>query len=461
MVKQRTIYTCQQCGITHLKWIGRCSSCGEWNSLVETLEQPKQTRSGSGRSANHLVTATQPQALANVSMETLDRVLFSMDEFNRVLGGGVVPGSVVLIGGDPGIGKSTLLLQLSALLAEKLNPILYVSGEESIHQIKLRANRLGLSGEGLLIFNEINVETILQHIQTLSPKLVIIDSIQTVYWTQLSSAPGSISQVREAAAQFQGLAKSLNIPIFLIGHVTKDGTIAGPRVLEHIVDVVLYLEGERFHTYRLLRGVKNRFGATNEVGVFEMKDLGLAEVPNPSQIFLAERLPNAPGSAITVTIEGTRPLLVEIQALCSTTNFGNPRRTSNGVDTNRLLLLIAVLTKRAGTKLGDQDVFVNVVGGLRVNEPAADLAVAAATASSFKNQPVAADIALIGEVGLSGELRAVGHLERRLTEAKKLGFKRVLLPKTNTIRNLKVPGLELVFARTLPEALNQALILKS
>lgn len=425
---------------------------------METLTQPVKTRPGERVAANRIVTATKPQPLAAVPMATLDRLLLPMNEFNRVLGGGIVPGSVVLIGGDPGIGKSTLLLQISATLAEKTNPILYVSGEESIQQIKLRANRLGLRGDGLFIFNEININAIIQHIQTLSPKLVIIDSIQTMYWEELSSAPGSISQVRETAAQLQTVAKSYNIPIFLIGHVTKDGTIAGPRVLEHMVDVVLYLEGERFHTYRLLRGVKNRFGATNEVGVFEMQDLGLAEVPNPSQIFLAERLPNAPGSTITVTMEGTRPLLVEIQALCSTTSFGNPRRTPNGIDLNRLLLLIAVLAKRVGHRLGDQDVFVNVVGGLRVSEPAADLAIAAAIASSFKNQPIAADLVLIGEVGLSGELRAVGHLESRLKEAIKLGFKRALLPKTNFVRQLEKPDIELIFARSLPEALSTALI---
>lgn len=425
---------------------------------METLTQPAKTRSGARGAANHLVTATEPQSLAAVPMATLDRLLLPMNEFNRVLGGGIVPGSVVLIGGDPGIGKSTLLLQISATLAEKINPILYVSGEESIQQIKLRANRLGLRGDGLFIFNEININAVIQHIQTLSPKLIIIDSIQTMYWEELSSAPGSISQVRETAAQLQTVAKSHNIPVFLIGHVTKDGTIAGPRVLEHMVDVVLYLEGERFHTYRLLRGVKNRFGATNEVGVFEMQDLGLAEVPNPSQIFLAERLPNAPGSTITVTMEGTRPLLVEIQALCSTTSFGNPRRTPNGIDLNRLLLLIAVLTKRVGQRLGDQDVFVNVVGGLRVGEPAADLAIAAAITSSFKNQPIAADLVLVGEVGLSGELRAVGHLESRLKEAIKLGFKRALLPKTNFVRHLEKPDIELIFARSLPEALNTALI---
>ena len=317
---------------------------------------------------------------------------------------------------------------------------------------------MGLQTGELFILNETNVNAILQHIQKLNPKLVIIDSIQTIYRDELTSMPGSVTQVRESAMQFQGIAKGRNIPVFLIGHVTKDGSIAGPRVLEHIVDVVLYLEGERFHTYRLLRGVKNRFGATNEVGIFEMKDVGMVEVKNPSQIFLAERLPNASGSAITVTMEGTRPLLVEIQALASTTSFGNPRRTPNGVDMNRLLLLLAVLTKRAGIRLGDQDVFVNVVGGLRVGEPAADLAVAAAIASSFKNRPVAADIALIGEVGLSGELRAVGHLENRLKEAIKLGFKRCVVPQSGALRPAAFPALKLLPARSLPEALQLALI---
>lgn len=464
MAKLKTTYVCQQCGNTQVKWVGRCPACGEWNSLVETVVESKKTSNNRQQArnqlgANHLVSITKPEPLANVPIETLTRIPLPMEEFNRVLGGGLVPGSLVLIGGDPGIGKSTLLLQISGRLAETVSPVLYVSGEESTQQIKLRANRLGLSGEGLFILNEVNIEAIIRHIDTLSPKLVIIDSIQTVYWDALSSAPGSIAQVREGAAHFQGVAKSRNVPIFLIGHVTKDGTIAGPRVLEHIVDTVLYLEGERFHTYRLLRGVKNRFGATNEVGVFEMKSLGMAEVPNPSEIFLAERLPNAPGSTITVTMEGTRPLLVEIQALCSTTSFGNPRRTPNGIDLNRLLLLIAVLTKRVGLRLGDQDVFVNVVGGLRVSEPAADLAVAAAVASSFRNRPIAADLALIGEVGLSGELRAVGHLENRLRETVKLGFKRCLLPKTNVVQKLNVPpGLDLTFAQTLPEALNIALI---
>jgi DNA repair protein RadA/Sms len=457
MAKIKTVYVCQQCGAEYPKWMGRCTECGQWNTLLETIMQPAKPSQVAHRATTFLVSGTTPQPLSAVPIEKLDRLALSMKEFNRVLGGGIVPGSLILIGGDPGVGKSTLLLQISAQSAQSGSPILYVSGEESIYQIKIRAERLGLREDNLLILNEINVNTIIQHIEKLSPKLVVVDSIQTVYRDELSSMPGSVTQVRESAMQFQAIAKGHNIPIFLIGHVTKDGTIAGPRVLEHIVDVVLYLEGERFHTYRLLRSVKNRFGATDEIGIFEMQDVGMTEVPNPSEIFLTERLPNAAGSAITVTIEGTRPLLVEIQALASTTTFGNPRRTPNGVDMNRLLLLIAVLTKRVGIRLGDQDVFVNVVGGLRVGEPAADLSVAAAIASSFKNRPIAADVALIGEVGLSGELRAVGHLEKRLKEAAKLGFKRCIVPKTNATRELTLPEIESIFARTLPEALQAAL----
>lgn len=457
MAKAKTVFICQQCGAEHPKWMGRCNDCGEWNTLVETLLEPEAGSQGNHRAKTHMVSGTDPVPLSAVPVEKLNRIRLPLEEFNRVMGGGIVPGSLILIGGDPGVGKSTLLLQISAQLARQTGPILYVSGEESIYQIKIRAERLGLSEDKLLILNEINVNTIIRHIEKVGPQLVVIDSIQTVYRDELTSMPGSVSQVRESAMQFQAVSKGQNIPILLIGHVTKDGSIAGPRVLEHIVDVVLYLEGERFHTYRLLRGVKNRFGATDEVGIFEMQDLGMVEVPNPSEIFLSERLPNAPGSAITITVEGTRPLLVEIQALSSTTTFGNPRRTPNGVDMNRLLMLTAVLGKRAGVKMGDQDVFVNVVGGLKVNEPAADLAIAAAIASSFKNKPVAADIALVGEIGLSGELRAVGHLESRLKEALKLGFKRCVIPKTTTTRKIATEGMTLLLARSLPEALQMAI----
>lgn len=458
MAKVKTRYVCQQCGSTQPKWMGRCPDCGEWNTMVETVVESAKGGYGARHGLPAQVTPDQPQPLSAITAEIGDRVALPMAEFNRVLGGGLMPGSLVLIGGDPGIGKSTLLLQVSVEIARQMGTVLYVSGEESATQIKLRADRLGLTSDTLLLVTETNMTAIQGHIERVRPSLVIIDSIQTMYMDELTSAPGSVSQVRESAARFQGVAKGMGIAVFLIGHVTKAGAIAGPRVLEHIVDTVLYLEGERFQTYRLLRCVKNRFGATNEVGVFEMSDSGLNEVSNPSEVFLAERLPNAAGSSIAVTIEGTRPLLVEVQALTSTTSFGNPRRTANGVDMNRLLLLVAVLSKRVGLRLSDQDIFVNVIGGLRVNEPASDLAVAAALASSFRDVPVAADLALIGEVGLSGELRAVGHLDTRLKEAAKLGFKRCLLPKSSRPQSLNTPDLTLVPARTLSDALEAAFV---
>ena len=456
MAKTTTRYICQQCGSAQAKWMGRCPDCGEWNTLVETVVESKSARAGGMASAQAL--RNQPRLLRDVAADGFARISMTMGELDRVLGGGLVPGSLVLIGGDPGIGKSTLLLQASAVLAAEGGPVLYVSGEESAQQIKLRAARIGLEGDGLYVLTETNVEAIISHIEQLQPRLVVVDSIQTVYLDELDSAAGSVSQVRESAARLMQVAKGHNIPVFLIGHVTKTGMLAGPRVLEHIVDTVLYLEGDRFHAYRLLRCVKNRFGASNEVGVFEMRDVGMAEVTNPSEVFLAERLANAAGSAIAVTLEGTRPLLVEIQALSSTTSFGNPRRTPNGIDFNRLLLLVAVLSKRVGVRLSDQDVFVNVVGGLRVGEPAADLAVACAIASSFRDVPVAGDMAIIGEVGLSGELRAVSQLDVRLKEAAKLGFSRCLVPESRHLGKLKLPGIELLSARSLAGALEIALV---
>jgi DNA repair protein RadA/Sms len=396
--------------------------------------------------------------LAEVESDEFDRLDVPLVEFSRVLGGGIVPGSLVLIGGDPGIGKSTLLLQVSAMLAERSGKVLYVSGEESAQQIKMRARRLNLLPPDLYVLTETNLHAILNHLDELRPMAMVVDSIQTVYLDELSSAAGSVSQVRECAAMLMRAAKARGTPIFLVGHVTKAGSIAGPRVLEHIVDTVLYLEGDRFHSYRLLRSVKNRFGATSEVGVFEMKNEGLVEVANPSAAFLEERLPNAAGSTIAVTMEGTRPILVEVQALSSTTSFGLPRRTANGVDFNRLLLLAAVLSKRVGLRLSDQDVFVNVVGGLRVGEPASDLAVATAIASSFRNKPVAADVVLVGEVGLSGELRSVGHVEARLNECSKLGFQRCVLPRAIQRAVADSAPLELLGARSLSEAIDMALI---
>jgi DNA repair protein RadA/Sms len=456
LAKAQTRYVCQQCGSAQAKWMGRCPDCGEWNTLVETVVEQKSVRA---RGISLMATPqSQPQLLSDVAANGFERISLTMDELDRVLGGGIVPGSLVLIGGDPGIGKSTLLLQASAALATTEAPVLYVSGEESAQQIKLRAARLGLTGDGLYVLTETNVGAIIGHIENLRPRLVVIDSIQTVYLDDLDSAAGSVSQVRESAAQLMQIAKGHGISILLIGHVTKAGAIAGPRVLEHIVDTVLYLEGDRFHAYRLLRCVKNRFGASSEVGVFEMRDIGMAEVSNPSEVFLAERLLNAAGSAIAVTLEGTRPLLVEIQALSSTTSFGNPRRTANGIDFNRLLLLTAVLSKRVGVRLSDQDVFVNVVGGLRVGEPAADLAVACAIVSSFRDVPIAGDLAIVGEVGLSGELRAVSQLETRLKEASKLGFSRCLVPQSRHLSKLKLPGLEILSARSLAQALEIALV---
>ncbi|MFQ5812347.1 MAG: DNA repair protein RadA [Anaerolineae bacterium] len=455
MAKTRTQFVCQQCGSTSPKWMGRCPDCGEWNTLVETIVESKERSP-----LSYAVPRSKPQRLSEVTSDGLERVQLPMPEFSRVLGGGIVPGSLVLVGGDPGIGKSTLLLQVSALLTEVLGKVLYVSGEESVQQIKMRAQRLGINTDQLYLLTETNLNIIVEHVQELVPKMVVVDSIQTVYLDELKSTAGSISQVRECASRLRQVAKGEGISIFLVGHVTKAGSIAGPKVLEHIVDTVLYLEGDRFHAYRLLRSVKNRFGATSDVGVFEMGSQGMIEVANPSEAFLAERLPNAAGSTIAVTLEGTRPLLVEIQALASTTSFGLPRRTANGVDFNRLLLLAAVLTKRVGLRLSDQDIFVNVVGGLKINEPAADLAVATAIASSFRDTPVAADLAIVGEIGLSGELRAVGQLSKRLNEAAKLGFKRCLVPKSFRRQEIASDGIEVIGVRSLQEALQVALIKK-
>jgi DNA repair protein RadA/Sms len=453
MAKTRVRYVCEACGATALKWSGQCPACGEWNTLVETLIEPRESRLG----ARPFVPFSQPQSLPEIQTDLFQRVPVSIEELSRVLGGGIVQGSVVLIGGDPGIGKSTLLLQASARLSEANAPVLYISGEESVQQIKMRADRLGFQQPGLFLLSEVSLDQIVAHIEQLNPRVVVVDSIQAISSDEIESSAGSVSQVKACATALLRLAKASGVPIFLVGHVTKAGAIAGPRVLEHIVDTVLYLEGDRFHSYRLLRSVKNRFGSTHEVGVFEMTEGGMIEVTNPSEAFLAERLPDAAGSAIAVTMEGTRPLLVEIQALASTTSFGLPRRTANGVDFNRLLLLIAVLSKRVGLRLFDQDVFVNVVGGLRINEPAVDLSLALAVASSFQNVPLPGDLAAVGEVGLSGELRTVSHLGRRLNEAAKLGFRRCIVPATP--RRLRdVPsGLEAIPARSLADALSISL----
>jgi DNA repair protein RadA/Sms len=419
---------------------------------VETVVDTRPKASSGTSSSGH------PVALPDVRTDGFQRLRLSMDEFNRVLGGGIVPGSVVLIGGDPGIGKSTLLLQAASQVASNGGNALYVSGEESVHQIKMRSDRLGISPSTLYLLGETNLESLVEHIRQLSPKMVVVDSIQTIYTEELTSAAGSVGQVRQCTARLLELAKAYGIPVFIVGHVTKAGSIAGPRVLEHIVDTVLYLEGERFHSYRLLRGVKNRFGSTNEVGVFEMSDEGMIEVSNPSQALLSERPQAVAGSAVAATLEGTRPLLVEIQALTSITSFGLPRRTANGIDFNRLLLLVAVLAKRVGLNLSNQDVFVNVVGGLKISEPAADLAVATSIASSFWDALIPQDLALFGEVGLSGELRSVHQAELRLREAAKLGFKRCLIPRAvSRIRGIRDIDVEVLRAGSIPEALDVAL----
>lgn len=457
MVKPKVQFVCSECGSVQMKWLGKCPDCGAWNTLQEVaVRAAEKSRSPV---AVGVGSSTQPVSLAAIPADGVPRVVLGNSELNRVLGGGIVPGAGVLVGGDPGIGKSTLLLQMAAEVAQSVGNVLYVSAEESGHQIGRRAQRLGIHAPRLFVLPEITVEAILDQMEQMKPVLVIVDSIQAIYAEAGSSAAGTVSQVRDCASLLLRMGKQHNIPIFLVGHVTKEGTIAGPRVLEHMVDAVLQLEGERFHAYRLLRSIKNRFGSTNEVGIFEMNESGMTEVQNPSELFLAERLPNAAGSAIAVSMEGTRPLLVEVQALSSHTPFSQPRRTGNGVDLNRLLLLTAVLSKRVGINLSDQDIFVNVVGGIRVDEPAADLAVAVAIASSFRNQPVAADLAVMGEVGLSGELRSVGQVTRRLHEAAKLGFRRALAPRSMLRRGETLPsGIDLIGARTLREALEVALV---
>ncbi len=453
MPRARTIYVCQQCGYQSPRWLGRCPECQSWDSLVETAPEGEERR---GATQVSLVGAAQPQALPEISTDGYERIPIPVTEFSRVLGGGIVPGSMVLIAGDPGIGKTTLLTQAAGLVAGRGDVVLYVSAEESPQQVKLRAGRLGLLPDTLYVLSETNLDRVLQHIENLGPALVVVDSIQTVYLEALSSAAGSVSQVREGAAILARLAKERNLAIFLIGHVTKTGAIAGPRVLEHIVDTVLYLEGDRFHQYRLLRSVKNRFGSTFEVGVFEMSAEGMREIDNPSEAFLAERSASTPGSAVVVTMEGTRPILVEVQALTATSSLALPRRTANGIETGRLLMLTAVLTKRVGLTLGNQDIYVNVVGGMRIHEPAADLSVAVAIASVYRNAPVDPDLVLVGEIGLSGELRSVGQLERRLAEAAKLGFKRSVYPRTS--RKPQVPGgFEVIGVRSVAEALDVAL----
>ena len=456
MSKRKRAYICQTCGWQTAKWLGHCPDCGGWDTFAEELQMSMPARRQAQPGAPQ-----SPLPLTEIVRDDAERLLTGIGELDRALGGGIVRGSLVLIGGDPGIGKSTLLLQAAHGLSRthKGNDpaALYVSGEESASQLRMHAERLGLQNQNIHILTETSVAHICAQAETLRPGVLIIDSIQTMFTEDSTSAPGSVSQVRDSAAQLMNLAKTHNLPVLIIGHVTKEGTIAGPRVMEHMVDTVLYFEGERHHVYRVLRAVKNRFGPTHEIGVFEMQTAGLAEVENPSEFFLAERPSQASGSVVVASLEGTRPLLVELQALGSPNVYGNPRRVANGVDYQRLMLLLAVMEKRLGLPLQANDVYVNVVGGLSLNEPAIDLGVVVAVASSLQDVAIDADLVILGEIGLTGEVRAVGHVEARLREAAKLGFRRCLLPQANGQAASMVAGIESIGIRTVSEALQMAL----
>src|SRR6476659_1249672 len=456
-MKQKTVFACQECGAQSAKWLGRCAECGAWNSLVEERVLPEAPIGAdkSGEKRYSLASSSGAQLYADIDTIVAERLSTGIGEFDRVLGGGVVPGSLVLIGGEPGIGKSTLLLQAAAHFAKTFGPVLYSSGEESEHQIKSRGERLGIERAPLYILAETCLERILEEIARLKPSFIIVDSIQTVFSLRFQSAPGSIGQVREAATQLLFAAKGQNIPMFLVGHVTKDGNLAGPKALEHIVDTVLYFEGEKHHSHRVVRAVKNRFGAISELGVFEMTGQGLKAVPNPSALFLAERPAQAPGSAVLCCVEGSRPMLVEIQALVSTSTYGNARRMTSGLDQNRLSLLLAVIEKRAGLNLIADDVFVNIAGGIAVDEPAADLGVVAAVASSVRNRPIKPSTAVFGEVGLAGEVRGISQAALRVREAAQMGFTRCIVPHGNCAPEDTPAGCELVAVKNVSEALDQ------
>lgn len=444
---KKSVFFCQNCGHEENKWLGQCPMCKEWNTFVE--EPVSFSKSASAKQ----IKDAEVVALKHVETDQEERIKTKIEELDRVLGGGIVPGSLLLVGGDPGIGKSTLLLQVCQRLCEDKHQVLYISGEESLKQIKLRANRMGEFTEDLLILCETNLEIVKNVIQKRKPEVVIIDSIQTMYSEEVASAPGSVSQVRESTNVFMQLAKGLGISIFIVGHVTKEGTVAGPRVLEHMVDTVLYFEGDRHASYRILRGVKNRFGSTNEIGVFEMRQNGLVEVENPSEFMLNGKPENASGSVVACSMEGTRPILIEIQALVCSSNFGMPRRTAAGTDYNRVNLLMAVLEKRVGIHLSNYDAYVNIAGGIKMNEPAVDLGIVMAVVSSYKNQPIDEKTIVFGEVGLSGEVRAVNMPEQRVAEAKKLGFTTCIMPEVSreVVKNIK--GIKIIGVKTINEAL--------
>ena len=452
MAKSKNIFFCQECGYESAKWLGQCPACKAWNTFVEEPTIGKGSMASGG--IRHQAKASEPVLLSSVHSSDEKRRPTGISEFDRVLGGGIVPGSLVLVGGDPGIGKSTLLLQMSRCLSEQSCRTVYVSGEESLQQIRLRADRLGVFKNDLAMLCETNLDVIQETILKYKPEVVIIDSIQTMYREAISSGAGSVSQVREATSVLMQLAKRENIAIFIVGHVTKEGTVAGPRVLEHMVDTVLYFEGDRHASYRILRGVKNRFGSTNEIGVFEMRKEGLVEVENPSEFMLSGKPENASGSVVACAMEGTRPMLMEIQALVCKSNFGMPRRTAAGIDYNRVNLLMAVLEKRVGLPLSGYDAYVNIAGGIRMNEPAVDLGIIMAVASSYKNRPVSEDTIVFGEVGLSGEVRAVTMPEQRVAEAKKLGFKVCVVPEVSLKSIGKVEGIEVIGVKSVNQTMN-------
>lgn len=452
MAKVKTRYVCQECGYSNPKWLGKCPECLKWNTFVEEVEETSVKR------VSKKISPTK--AVSINSIEANDEVRFSTNipELDRVLGGGIVTGSLVLVGGDPGIGKSTLLLQVSSNVASLGKKVLYVSGEESERQIKLRAKRLNVVSESLYLYTDNDLLAIEQQIKSMKPDMVVVDSVQTMVNSELNSAPGTVSQIKDATARLMNIAKQDNISIFIVGHVTKEGSLAGPKLLEHMVDTVLYFEGERYNTYRLVRAVKNRFGSTNELGVFEMKNSGLEEIDNPSKVLISEKPQDVSGSVVVSTLEGTRPMLLELQALVAPTNFGYPKRTSQGVDNNRVSLILAVLEKVVGLQIQNQDVFINIVGGLRINEPSMDLGVALAVASSFRNVPVEEFVACTGEIGLTGEIRTVSFIEKRIMECEKLGFKKIIIPKGNYDEKFKKEySIEIVPVYNLRQAIFEAL----
>lgn len=449
--KMATVFFCQNCGYESSKWMGQCPGCREWNTMVE---EKVAAKAGSAGSSVRRKESVQPSSLSEVSIQEEERMSTHMAELDRVLGGGIVPGSLTLVGGDPGIGKSTLLLQVCRHMAADGRKVLYISGEESLRQIKIRANRLGNFTDNLLLLCETSLEIIEETIRNMMPDITIIDSIQTMYHEDISAAPGSVSQVRESTNVFLQLAKGLNISIFIVGHVTKEGTVAGPRVLEHMVDTVLYFEGDRHASYRILRGVKNRFGSTNEIGVFEMKEEGLVEVPNASEFMLSGKPEGASGSIVSCSMEGTRPILIEIQALVCHSNFGIPRRQAIGTDFNRVNLLMAVLEKRLGVQMSDCDAYVNLAGGMRIMEPAIDLGIAMAIVSSFKNRAIDDKVIAFGEIGLSGEVRGVSMTEQRISEAAKLGFTTCIVPEVNRKQLKPIEGVRIVGVKTVQDAID-------